>query len=133
MHTSKKPAVYIIDGLNLIRCFLMRGRGADEETLTAELIDWLDELGNNQLSGSEFRLILDGSYRHVGPTRTTCVSALFTEGDSADRIIYEQASYLAQNNTRVIVITSDLSLAAQIEDIGVKVLGCGKFFNSFYK
>ena len=133
MHTNKKPAIYIIDGLNLIRSFLMQNRGADEETLTAELIDWLDELGRNQLPGSEFRLILDGSYRAVGPTRTACVSALFTEDESADRIILEQASYLKQNAERVIVVTSDLSLAAEVKEIGVKVLHCGKFFNSFYK
>ena len=133
MHTSKKPATYIIDGLNFIRSFLLRAHNAGEETLTADLIAWLDELGQTQLAGSDFRLILDGGYRHVGPTRTSCVDAQFTEGYAADELILETADYLHKNNIRAIVITSDLELASKVKDLGVKTMHCGKFFNSFYK
>jgi len=133
MHTSKKPATYIIDGLNFIRSFLLRARQSNEETLTADLIDWLDELGQTDLAGSDFRLILDGSYRHVGPTRTSCVNAQFTEGYAADELILETADYLHKNNIRAVVVTSDLELAAKAKELGVKTMHCGKFFNSFYR
>ncbi|MDR0646391.1 MAG: NYN domain-containing protein [Elusimicrobiota bacterium] len=132
-YASKKPAVYIIDGLNFIRGFVIKnGSSAEEETLTAELISWLDELGRGELYASQFRIILDGVYRNVGHTRTNCVNAQFADGCSADEIIREQAAYLKQNGERVIVVTSDLELGAKIKQLGVKVIGCGKFFNSFY-
>jgi predicted RNA-binding protein with PIN domain len=133
MHTSKKPATYIIDGLNFIRSYLLRAHNADEETLTADLISWLDELGSGELSGSDFRLILDGSYRPVGPTRTAYVNAQFTEGYPADTLILEQAEYLHSRGGRVIVVTSDLELAQSVKSRCVKVMHCGKFFNSFYR
>jgi len=132
MHINKKPATYIIDGLNFIRSFLTRGRNLNEETLTREMIAWLDELGCGALSGSDFRLILDGSYRNIGPTRTACVDAVFTEGETADQLIYETASYLSGNGQRVIVVSSDLELHEKIKKLGVKVMHCGKFFNTFY-
>ncbi|MDR1123181.1 MAG: NYN domain-containing protein [Elusimicrobiota bacterium] len=132
MRASKKPATYIIDGLNFIRSFLLTAHSADEETLTADLIAWLDELGQNRLNGSDFRLILDGGYRPVGKTRTACVSAQFAEGCTADELIIETAAYLHANNCRVIVVTSDLELGAKIRDLGLKVMHCAKFFNSFY-
>jgi predicted RNA-binding protein with PIN domain len=131
-HTSKKPAVYLIDGLNFIRSFLSRSSNYDEETLTAELIDWLDELGQTKLLGSDFRLILDGSYRNVGATKTAYVSAHFTEELSADEIILEQAEYLRSSGQRVIVVSSDLVLNAKIRELGVKTIGCSKFFNDFF-
>jgi predicted RNA-binding protein with PIN domain len=132
MHASKKPAVYVIDGLNFIRSFLLKSHNSDEETLTADMIAWLDDLGRGQLYGSDFRLILDGSYRNVGPTRTPCVSAVFAESVSADEIIFETADYLSQSGRRVIVVSSDLELAEKIKQLGVKVMGCSKFFSSFY-
>ena len=55
MQTSKKPAVYLIDGLNFVRSYLIRGANLNEEALTAELILWLDDLGRGVLSGSDFR------------------------------------------------------------------------------
>jgi predicted RNA-binding protein with PIN domain len=131
MYTSKKPATYLIDGLNFIRSFIARGAAADEEALTAELISWLDELGQSELAGSNFRLILDGGYRSVGPTRTPRVSALFTEDTTADQIIFESAQYLRQSGRRVIVITSDRQLTAEVSALGVKVISCAKFFNTF--
>lgn len=133
MYASKKPAIYVIDGLNFIRSFLSIGRNLDEESLTTEMISWLDDLGRGDLYGSEFRLILDGSYRNVGPTRTQAVSAVFTEGYTADEFIFETADYLHQNNQRVIVVSSDRELSDKIRRLGVKVLSCSKFFSSFYK
>jgi predicted RNA-binding protein with PIN domain len=133
MHASTKPSTYIIDGLNFIRSFLFTAHSAGEETLTADLIAWLDELGQTRLSGSDFRLILDGGYRNIGPMRTSCVSAQFAENRTADELILETAYYLHKNNTRAVVITSDLELGAKVRELGVKVMHCAKFFNSFYR
>lgn len=133
MYTSKKPAIYIVDGLNFIRSFLIQNRNLNEETLTTELIAWLNDLGTGEMYGSEFRVILDGSFRNIGPTRTACVSATFTEEYCADEIIFEQAHFLHAQGERVIVISSDLGLTDSIRALGVKTMGCSKFFSTFYQ
>lgn len=133
MHTSKKPAVYIIDGLNFVRSYLIRGANLNEEDLTADLILWLDDLGRGILAGSDFRLILDGSFRNLGQKQAVNVSVRFTEDITADEIICEQATYLHQNNTRVIVVSSDLELTSYLRSQGIKTMHCSKFFNDFYR
>lgn len=134
MHTSKKPAVYIIDGLNFVRSYLIRGSAnLNEEALTAELILWLDDLGRDRLYGSDFRLILDGSFRNLGQKNASSVYVKFTEYITADEVIYEQAAYLHDSNTRVIVVSSDLELTSRLRELGIKTMGCSKFFNDFYR
>ena len=133
MHTSKKPATYIIDGLNFVRSYLIRGANLNEEDLTADLILWLDDLGRGILAGSDFRLILDGSFRNLGQKQAVNVSVRFTEDITADEIICEQAEYLHQNNNRVIVVSSDLELTSHLRSLGIKTIHCSKFFNDFYR
>jgi len=132
MKTSTKQAIYLIDGLNFIRTFLYGNGSVNEENLTAELISWLDELGSNKLYGSEFRLFLDGSFRNVGPIKTSCVNTTFTEEYSADDLIIEQAEFYKSTLKRAFVVTSDMELAKKIKDIGIKTISCSKFFNAFY-
>ena len=132
MKTSTKQAIYLIDGLNFIRTFLYGNGSVNEENLTAELISWLDELGSNKLYGSEFRLFLDGSFRNVGPIKTSCVNTTFTEEYSADDLIIEQAEFYKSTLKRAFVVTSDRELAKKIKDIGIKTISCSKFFNAFY-
>lgn len=132
MKASTKPTIYLIDGLNFIRTFLYGNGSVNEENLTAELISWLDELGNDKLAGSEFRLFLDGSFRDVGPIRTSCVHTTFTEEYSADDLILEQAEFYKRCAKRAVAVTSDRELALKIKDIGIKTLSCDKFFNAFY-
>ncbi len=133
MRGSTKPTIYLIDGLNFIRTFLYGNGSVNEENLTAELISWLDELGSDKLYGSEFRLFLDGSFRPVGPIRTACVHATFTEGYTADELILEQARFYKQYSTRAIVVTSDRELSSRVRECGIKTLSCSKFFNAFYE
>ena len=132
MKASTKPTIYLIDGLNFIRTFLYGNGSVNEENLTAELISWLDELGNGKLAGSEFRLFLDGSFRNVGPIKTSCVYTTFTEEYSADDLILEQAQFYKNCTKRAVAVTSDRELALKIKDIGIKTLPCDKFFNTFY-
>lgn len=133
MRGSTKPTIYLIDGLNFIRTFLYGNGSVNEENLTSELISWLDELGSDKLYGSEFRLFLDGSFRKVGPTRTACVQATFTEEYTADELILEQARFYKQYSTRAVVVTSDRELSSRVRDLGIKTLSCSKFFNAFYE
>lgn len=133
MHTSKKPAVYIIDGLNFVRSYLTNGANLNEESLTSELILWLDDLGRGRLYGSDFRLILDGSFRNLGQKNASSVYVKFTEDITADEIILEQAEFLHSSNTRVIVVSSDLELTSRLRSYGIKTMGCSKFFNDFYR
>ena len=132
MKGSSKPTIYLIDGLNFIRTFLAGNGYASEDNLTAELISWLDELGSQKLYGSEFRLILDGTFREVGPTVTPCVHAVFTEEFTADDLILEQAEYYREYGKRTVVVTSDRELAQKVRSLGVKSISCDKFFNAFY-
>lgn len=131
VQSTRKPAVYIIDGLNFVRSYLNR-QGADEEALTSELVFWLDDLSRGTLAGSDFRLILDGSFRNLGQRNAQNVYVKFTEDITADEVIFEQALYLHETNNRVIVVSSDLELTSKLRTRGIKTLGCSKFFNDFY-
>lgn len=131
MKGSSKPTIYLIDGLNFIRTFLAGNGYVSEDNLTSELISWLDELGSQKLYGSEFRLILDGTFRKVGPTVTPCVHATFTEEMTADEVILEQAQYCKEYGKRTVVVTSDRELAQKVRSIGIKSISCDKFFNTF--
>ncbi len=132
MKGSSKPTIYLIDGLNFIRTFLAGNGYINEDNLTSELISWLDELGSRKLYGSEFRLILDGTFRKVGPTVTPCVHATFTEEMTADEVILEQAQYYKEYSKRAVVVTSDRELAQKVRLVGIKSVSCDKFFNAFY-
>lgn len=131
MKGSSKPTIYLIDGLNFIRTFLAGNGYVSEDNLTSELISWLDDLGSQKLYGSEFQLILDGTYRKVGPTVTSCVHAIFTEEMTADEVILEQAQYYKEYSKRAVVVTSDRELAQKVRLVGIKSISCDKFFNAF--
>lgn len=126
---SLKKTVYIIDALNFTRSFMQTEIEEEENTLS-EMVSWLADLAKNRLSGSNFRLIIDGSYRPIGPTKLSGVDALFSEEETADEIILEQAIFLQDNGVRVCVVTSDMGLSMVLKERGIKVLGCAKFFKT---
>lgn len=132
MHISSKPTIYIIDALNFIRSYLQVPYEQEEEVI-ANMIDYLQNLADTSLFGSTFRVIIDGSFRPVGITKTKNVDALFSEEYIADKIIAEQATFLKMANERVCVITSDRELRESLQEENIKVLSCSKFFKTFLK
>ncbi len=131
MYISTKPTIYLIDGLNLVRSFLQQFAQSEEET-TAEFLDFLEEMsGEPRYSMHTYEVIFDGSYRPVGPLVRGGVHISFSEGLSADEVIYERAGYLAQTNQRVIAVTDDRQLQESLKQQGIKVQFCRKFYTHF--
>lgn len=130
MYTTTKPTIYLIDGLNLVRSFLWQFARPEEEVL-ADFLDFLEEVSADpRYAMHEYRLILDGTYRSVGPLYRRGVHIIFAEQDSADDYILQEADYLHQNGTRVIAVTDDRQLQNALKEVGVKALFCRKFYNS---
>ncbi|MBR3603945.1 MAG: NYN domain-containing protein [Elusimicrobiaceae bacterium] len=130
MYTTTKPTIYLIDGLNLVRSFLWQFARTEEE-VTADFLDFLEEVSNDEkYNMHEYCVVFDGAYRSVGPLYRGGVHIIFSEQDTADDYIYQQAYFLAQQNRRVIAVTSDRDLQSRLKDIGVKTLFCQKFYNS---
>ncbi len=134
MQQIRKPAIYIIDALNFVRSFLMHGINyAKEDECLRDLISWLDELSRGRLYGSEFRLVIDGSFRNLGQREAQNVNVIFAQDVTADEIIEEQSLYLHSRLSRVIVVSSDREMTSYLKEQGVKICGCSKFFSDFYK
>lgn len=130
IYTTTKPTIYLIDGLNLVRSFLWQFSRTEEE-VTEEFLDFLEEVSSDEkYAMHEYRVILDGAYRPVGPLYRGGVHILFAEEDSADDYIFQEASYLQQSNSRVIAVTDDRQLQDNLKQLGVKVQSCRKFYHS---
>ncbi len=130
MYVTTKPTIYLIDGLNLVRSFLWQF-GRSEEEVTTEFLDFLEEVSQDEkYNMHEFRVVLDGAYRTVGPLYRGGVHIVFAEQDSADDYIFQEADFLHQNNTRVIAVTDDRALQNSLKEIGVKTQFCRKFYHS---
>ena len=78
-----------------------------------------------------YEVIFDGSFRPIGPLYRGGVHISFSEGDSADQIIREQAEFLHASGKRVIAVTDDRALQEDLKALGIKTLFCKKFYNSF--
>ena len=130
MYTTTKPTIYLIDGLNLVRSFFWQFARSEQEILS-DFLDFLEEISSDdKYAMHEYRVILDGVYRHVGPLYRKGVHIVFAEEDTADNYILQEADYLHQNGTRVVAVTDDRELQTALKDIGVKALFCRKFYNS---
>ncbi|MBO7605459.1 MAG: NYN domain-containing protein [Elusimicrobiaceae bacterium] len=127
---STKPTIYLIDALNFLRSFLQVPKQDEEKTLRA-LIDALNDTALTEYKGSTFRLIIDGGFRNIGPTETENVDALFSEEQTADEIILEQALFLKRAARRVCVVTYDRGITNNLREEGIKILSCEKFFDTF--
>jgi predicted RNA-binding protein with PIN domain len=131
MYISTKPTIYLIDGCNLVRSFLYEF-ARNEEEVTADFLDFLEEMScDPRYNMHDYEVIFDGTFRPVGPLYRAGVHISFSEDNSADQIIYERASYLAQTHQRVIAVTDDRLLQEDLKTLGVKVQFCRKFYNSF--
>lgn len=128
---SKKPTIYIIDGLNFVRSFLFKGISNKEEQASRELAFWLEDLTHTELPGSSFRIIFDGTFRDISQRECQNVDAIFTEAITADELILEQATFLHRQGQRVNVITSDRELAQKLREEKIKTISCSKFFSDF--
>ena len=128
---SRKPTIFIIDGLNFVRSFLFKGISDKEEQASRELIFWLEDLTHTELIGSTFRVIFDGTFRNISQRNCQNVDAIFTEEITADELILEQATYLNSQGQRVSVITSDRELAQKLREQKIKTINCSKFFSDF--
>lgn len=130
MYTTTKPTIYLIDGLNLVRSFLWQFMRPEEEVL-ADFLDFLEQAsGDEKYAMHEYRVVLDGAYRPVGPLYRGGVHIVFAEEGSADDYILQEADYLHQRGTRVIAVTDDRDLQSALKEMGVKALFCRKFYNS---
>lgn len=131
MYISTKPTIYLIDGLNIVRSFLYEFSRSEDE-VTEDFLDFLTDASlDEHYSMNTYEVIFDGSFRPVGPLYRGGVHISFSEGDSADDIIREQAAYLHQTGQRVIAVTDDRALQADLKELGIKTLFCKKFYNSF--
>ena len=127
---STKPTIYLIDALNFLRSFLQVPQKDEEKTLRA-LISALNDISSTEYRGSTFRLIIDGGFRNIGPTSPENVDALFSEDQTADEVILEQALYLKNAAKRVCVVTYDRGITSNLREEGIKTLSCEKFFDTF--
>ena len=94
MYTTTKPTIYLIDGLNLVRSFLRQFMRPEEEVL-ADFLDFLEEVSaDEKYSMHEYRVVLDGTYRPVGPLYRGGVHIVFAENDTADDYILQEADFL---------------------------------------
>ena len=131
MYISTKPTIYLIDGLNIVRSFLYEFSRSEDE-VTEDFLDFLTDASlDEHYSMNTYEENFDGSFRPVGPLYRGGVHISFSEGDSADDIIREQAAYLHQTGQRVIAVTDDRALQADLKELGIKTLFCKKFYNSF--
>lgn len=130
MYTTTKPTVYLIDGLNLVRSFLWEFSRTEDE-VTADFLDFLSEVSaDERFCMHEYRVVFDGAYRNVGPLYRNGVQIIFSEEDTADRWIYDEALYLADQGKRVIAVTDDRALQESLKELGVKTQFCKKFYHS---
>ena len=130
MYVTTKPTLYLIDGLNMVRSFLCQFARTEEE-VTADFLDFLQAVSTDEkYAMHEYRVVFDGAYRPVGPLYRAGVHIVFSEQDTADDYIFQEADYLKQIGKRVIAVTSDKDLQNRLKDIGVKTLFCQKFYNS---
>ncbi|MBQ7908143.1 MAG: NYN domain-containing protein [Elusimicrobiaceae bacterium] len=128
-YVTTKPTLYLIDGLNLVRSFLWQF-ARTEEDVTEEFLDFLEEVScDEKYCMHEYRVVFDGAYRPIGPLYRAGVHIVFSEQDTADDYIYQEAYFLAQQGRRVIAVTSDKDLQNRLKEIGVKTLFCQKFYN----
>ena len=130
MYISTKPTVYLIDGLNMVRSFLYEF-SRTEDQVTADFLDFLAEISvDEKYCMNSYEVIFDGPFRPVGPLQRGGVHITFSEGDLADDVLYEKASYLRQSGRRVIAVTDDRALQNDLKELGVKTLFCSKFYRS---
>lgn len=129
MYTTTKPTVYLIDGLNLVRSFLWEFSRTEDE-VTADFLDFLSEISaTDRYRMHEYRVVFDGGFRPVGPLYRNGVQIIFSEEDTADRWIYDEAVYLADRGRRVIAVTDDRALQESLKELGVKTQFCKKFYS----
>jgi predicted RNA-binding protein with PIN domain len=130
MYVTTKSTLYLIDGLNLVRSFLYEFARSEEE-VTADFLDFLTDISQDEhYCMHQYEVIFDGSFRPVGPLYRAGVHISFSEEESADQIIYERAAYAAQTGQRVVAVTDDRQLQADLKKLGVKTLFCRKFYNN---
>lgn len=127
---STKPTIYLIDALNFVRSFLQVPQQDEEKTLRA-LVSALNDSARDDFKGTTFRLIIDGGFRNIGPTSPENVDALFSENQTADEMILEQAYYLKNSAKRVCVVTYDRGITDNLRQEGIRILSCEKFFDTF--
>jgi len=124
---SKKPTIYLIDGLNYVRSH-MDAMGAGEEQSVMMFLDWLEQAAcSERFAGSSMRIVLDGGYRSVGPTVRENMKIDFSDGERADDVLLEQAIYLKQAGRRAVLVTSDGALLERAESEGLRTMYCAKF------
>ncbi|MDD4004927.1 MAG: NYN domain-containing protein [Elusimicrobiaceae bacterium] len=127
---SGKPSVFCVDGLNFIRSYVMAGGGyKTDDECAAALLDWLESVScTDRFKNAEFRVVFDGGYRSVGPLVRGRVHAQFSDSDSADDILLEQAAYLKDHSTlKVWLVTSDGALVSIARENGIKTIYCPTF------
>ena len=124
---SKKPTIYLIDGLNYVRSH-MDAMGENEDEAMRNFLDWLEETANcDGMSGSQMRVVLDGGYRNVGLTVRGGLKIDFSDGEHADDVLLEHALYLKQVGRRAVLVSSDGALLERAKSEGLRTMYCEKF------
>ncbi|MFH1619129.1 MAG: hypothetical protein ABIG11_04425 [bacterium] len=127
---SAKPTVYCIDGSNLVRSSWSGGLPEADDAETADFLQWLGRAaGTGALASSSFRVVFDGSYRNPGRCHPGNIKLYFSEGERADELLLEQASFLKTEETRTVLVTSDRALMERAKAGGISCIWCDRFID----
>ncbi|MBP7796707.1 MAG: hypothetical protein KA059_08045 [Elusimicrobiales bacterium] len=127
---SFKKTTYIIDGMNFYYSVFNDFFG-NREKMERDFYEWLNYV-SDLFSESEFLVILDGSFRSKIATNAN-IRIIFADPDDADNRIIEQAKFYDYDHQRCRVISDDRELCSYIKEIGIKTIGCKKFYNLITK
>jgi len=126
---SAKATVYLIDGSNFSRSFRDRAAAGSLDALEAEFLDWLDAVSRLEaLRASCFRVVFDGGSRPVRTIPNRAITVCFSEGDPADDILLDRASFLAAEGVRCAVVSNDGGILEQASAAGALTMPCGIFY-----
>ncbi len=125
--------VYLIDGTNLIRRLYTDGRKApaEEDVYARELIEGLCWLASRGAGRHGFRLVFDGYPRRYDVERVEGVDLFFGGEGGADRVLLDQARYLASLGRAPVVVTADGELQDLAAREGARAMLPEEFLRKF--
>ena len=125
-------SVFVIDGTNLIRRVYTgrRTSPAEEEDYARTFLEGLGWLAARYGSHS-FRVVFDGAPRGLASGLPSGVDVYFGKEGGADRVVLDQARYLAASGRTVVVVTADRELQDLAAEEGAQSILPEEFLKRF--
>lgn len=126
-------AAYLIDATNLIRRVYIgrRASPAEEEGYARDFLDWTAWLAARYSPQHSFRVVFDGFPRSYDVPKTEGLDTFFGKEGGADRVLLDQARYLAASGQKVVVVTADGELQDLAMQEGAQALLPEEFLKKF--